>query len=93
MSRQLNATPGSPPKAIKSRGGLYLSEFLRALDGVLSQEGRVLIMTTNHMARLDPALLRLGRAGIKALLPSAEEDVISQPLRQEYVCLYCHCFI
>ena len=40
---------------------LTFSGFLNALDGVRSQEGRILIMTTNHKDRLDPALLRPGR--------------------------------
>lgn len=40
---------------------LSLSGFLNIIDGVASSEGRILIMTTNHMERLDPALLRPGR--------------------------------
>lgn len=40
---------------------LTYSGFLNALDGVRSQEGRIIIMTTNHKERLDPALLRPGR--------------------------------
>jgi len=38
------------------------SGLLNALDGVRSQEGRILFMTTNHKEKLDPALLRCGRA-------------------------------
>ncbi len=38
--------------------------LLNELDGVRSQEGRVLIMTTNHREKLDPALLRPGRADV-----------------------------
>ena len=40
---------------------MTFSGFLNALDGVRSQEGRLLIMTTNHRDQLDPALLRPGR--------------------------------
>lgn len=47
------------------------SGLLNALDGVRSQEGRVLIMTTNHPERLDPALLRPGRADLKIELNNA----------------------
>lgn len=47
----------------KSRGRqVSFSGLLNALDGVRSQEGRILFMTTNHRERLDPALLRPGRA-------------------------------
>ncbi|KAI5866227.1 BCS1 N terminal-domain-containing protein [Durotheca rogersii] len=40
---------------------LSLSGLLNILDGVASQEGRVLIMTTNHIEKLDRALIRPGR--------------------------------
>ena len=42
--------------------GPSFSGLLNALDGVRSQEGRILIMTTNHKEKLDAALLRPGRA-------------------------------
>lgn len=44
-----------------SPGRLSLSGLLNILDGVASQEGRVLIMTTNHVEKLDKALIRPGR--------------------------------
>lgn len=40
---------------------LTFSGFLNSIDGVRSQEGRIIIMTTNFKERLDPALLRPGR--------------------------------
>lgn len=40
---------------------LSLSGLLNILDGVASQEGRILIMTTNHVDKLDKALIRPGR--------------------------------
>lgn len=43
---------------------LTFSGLLNAIDGVAAQEGRVLVMTTNHLARLDPALIRPGRADV-----------------------------
>jgi mitochondrial chaperone BCS1 len=38
-------------------GKVFLSAILNAIDGVVSQEGRILIMTTNHITRLDEALI------------------------------------
>ncbi|PQK15643.1 hypothetical protein BB8028_0005g11550 [Beauveria bassiana] len=38
-----------------------LSGLLNAIDGAGSVEGRVLIMTTNHVNRPDPAVIRPGR--------------------------------
>lgn len=40
---------------------LTFSGFLNAIDGVRSQEGRIIVMTTNFKDKLDPALLRPGR--------------------------------
>ncbi|KAI8849182.1 P-loop containing nucleoside triphosphate hydrolase protein [Chytridium lagenaria] len=41
------------------------SGLLNAIDGVAAQEGRILIMTTNYMDRLDPALIRPGRVDVR----------------------------
>ena len=50
------------------------SGLLNALDGVRSQEGRILMMTTNHREKLDPALLRPGRADVHVQLNYASES-------------------
>ena len=39
---------------------LTFSGLLNAIDGVTSTEGRILFMTTNHVDKLDPALIRPG---------------------------------
>ena len=49
------------------------SGLLNALDGVRSQEGRILFMTTNHREKLDPALLRPGRADFQVQLNNASQ--------------------
>ncbi|KAI9876102.1 MAG: hypothetical protein M1830_007335 [Pleopsidium flavum] len=41
--------------------GISLSALLNIIDGVASAEGRLLVMTTNHIERLDKALRRPGR--------------------------------
>jgi chaperone BCS1 len=38
-----------------------LSGLLNAIDGVAAPEGRLLVMTSNHPEKLDPALIRPGR--------------------------------
>merc|ERR1712187_840137 len=45
-----------------------LSGILNALDGVVDSPNRILIMTTNHPEKLDPALIRPGRIDKKFLL-------------------------
>jgi SpoVK/Ycf46/Vps4 family AAA+-type ATPase len=47
---------------------------LNAIDGVASAEGRIFIMTTNHVDKLDPALVRPGRADVKILLDNASAE-------------------
>ncbi|MEN9361450.1 MAG: hypothetical protein RL095_2985 [Verrucomicrobiota bacterium] len=41
--------------------GSDIASILNALDGVMARHGRILVATTNHLEKLDPALLRPGR--------------------------------
>jgi mitochondrial chaperone BCS1 len=45
----------------KDRRGITLSGLLNTIDGAASQEGRILIMTSNTPETLDAALIRHGR--------------------------------
>lgn len=54
------------------------SGLLNALDGVRSQEGRILVMSTNHRERLDPALIRPGRCDMHLELCNATFTMIRQ---------------
>jgi chaperone BCS1 len=47
------------------------SGFLNALDGVASGEERIIFLTTNHLDRLDPALIRPGRVDLATLIDDA----------------------
>eukprot|EP01043_Picozoa_sp_COSAG02_P047662 COSAG02_NODE_4591_length_5182_cov_5.857761_3_plen_939_part_00 len=55
-------------------GGISFSGLLNAIDGAASQEGRILIMTTNHKERLDPALIRPGRADFHREIGNATRE-------------------
>jgi chaperone BCS1 len=48
------------------------------MDGVASQEGRLLFMTTNHIERLDPALSRPGRIDVRVELGYAKKDQLER---------------
>lgn len=50
------------------RKGVTLSGLLNVLDGVISQEGRIVLMTSNYAKRLDRALVRPGRIDKKIYL-------------------------
>ena len=57
---------------------LNLSGLLNVLDGVVDSPGRILIMTTNYVDYLDPALIRPGRIDKKLLLGYMEApDVVA----------------
>jgi chaperone BCS1 len=46
---------------IKDSDTISLSELLNITDGLLSCDGTICIFTTNHIEKLDSALLRAGR--------------------------------
>lgn len=55
---------------------LTFSGLLNALDGVAASEERLLFMTTNHVDRLDPALIRPGRVDVKEYIGWASPQQI-----------------
>jgi chaperone BCS1 len=54
------------------------SGLLNALDGVASGEERIIFLTTNHVDRLDEALIRPGRIDMSVMLGYATEDQIER---------------
>lgn len=48
-------------KSNSKNKGITTSCLLNCLDGALTPSGRLLLMTTNHFEKLDPALVRTGR--------------------------------
>lgn len=65
--------------------GITLSGLLNAIDGVASQEGRVLIMTTNYPEKLDDALIRPGRVDMSIEFTLASK----QQIRELFLRMYC----
>ena len=57
---------------------LTLSTLLNVLDGLLSREGQIVMMTTNYPERIDPALLRPGRVDVKMELPLLSNELVQQ---------------
>ena len=55
-----------------------MSGLLNALDGVASAEERILFLTTNHVERLDAALVRPGRVDMTVHLGNATSYQIEQ---------------
>ena len=51
-----------------------LSYFLNMLDGVCETPGRIVIITTNHIEKLDPAILRPGRIDLDIKVDYLEKE-------------------
>jgi len=65
-----------------------LSYLLNVINSVKSQEGRILIITTNHITRLDKALIRLGRINKKVKLGLANKKIIAnKPIKGDVALL------
>ena len=62
--------------SINSRyqSSVTFSGFLNALDGVASGEERIVFMTTNHIEKLDPALIRPGRVDLLVSIDNASPE-------------------
>jgi chaperone BCS1 len=68
----------------KKSSSLTFSGLLNAIDGVASQDGRILFMTTNHLELLDPALMRPGRIDTKVYFARANKQQMSQMFNSFY---------
>lgn len=56
---------------------ISFSGLLNAIDGVGAQEGRIVVLTTNHHELLDPALIRPGRIDMEIELGKATASQLS----------------
>lgn len=68
----------------KNNGKLSLSGLLNILDGVASSEGRIVIMTTNHVEKLDKALIRPGRVDMQMKFALADTNSFKAIFRSIY---------
>ena len=66
------------------QASVTFSGLLNALDGVANGESRIIFMTTNHVERLDPALIRPGRVDVIAELGDAEPAQVEELMRRFY---------
>ncbi len=57
---------------------LTLSGLLNAIDGVAAKDGIALVLTTNHLERLDPALVRPGRVDIRIAFAYASTSQVER---------------
>lgn len=76
------AEPGVIGEKKEEAKALTLSGLLNAIDGVFSRDGRILVMTTNHPEKIDPALLRPGRADVREHLGHLQRREVLAMCRQ-----------
>lgn len=67
-------------KALIKESPVTLDDILNLLDGIQESTGRILVMTTNHVEKLDPALIRPGRIDenieFKDVIPKTVEEMV-----------------
>ncbi|VDK80704.1 unnamed protein product [Litomosoides sigmodontis] len=76
-----------PVQSSKTYEGLTrvtFSGLLNAIDGVASADERILFMTTNHVDRLDPALVRPGRIDVKQYFGYCTEAMFAEMFKHFY---------
>ena len=71
-----------PPK--KDESPITLSTILNVLDGIRENHGRVMIITSNHYEKLDPALTRRGRIDIELEMGNADLEIVKQIYRHSF---------
>jgi SpoVK/Ycf46/Vps4 family AAA+-type ATPase len=57
---------------------ITLDDILNLWDGIRENTGRIMIITTNHYDRLDPALIRPGRIDMALNLGNATRSTIAE---------------
>ena len=60
---------------------ISLSFLLNLMEGILEMDGRIIIMTTNHINKIDPALIRPGRIDIKINFKLLNSKEINEMVR------------
>ena len=63
---------------MKDDDQLTLSHLLNLIDGLIEMPGRIIIFTTNHKSKLDPALIRPGRVDIAVEMKKATSKIIGE---------------
>ena len=66
------------PTTLMQEEPITLDDILNLWDGIRETPGRIIVITSNHYDKLDPALIRPGRIDISLELSNASHEVISQ---------------
>ena len=66
----------SGSKETQMRNKQMFGNMINALDGILTSEGRIVIMTTNHIEKFSPIFLREGRIDLQLEIPTVGVEVM-----------------
>jgi len=80
----INTTTCIRPPISNNNDCLNLSCILNLLDGIIELNGIMIIMTTNHPEKIDPALIRPGRFDFKCEFKKASRETIKDMLKLKY---------
>ena len=75
---------GDEDKEVKRKVGL--AEILNCLDGLQAPQNTIYVLTTNHIDKLDPALIRPGRCDIKLEIPGVTRETFIKFINYHYKC-------
>ena len=62
-------------KAEQAMNKQFFGNMINALDGILSGEDKIIIMTTNYIENFDPVFLRPGRIDLCLEIPPVQPEV------------------
>ena len=62
----------------KKNKKMTLSDLLNIIDGIVSTPGRIIIITSNHYNKLDPALVRPGRIDHHIQMGNASQETVRE---------------
>lgn len=76
-----------PTRAKKiNASGITMGGLLACLDGPLSGHGQIVIITSNHPEKLDPALLRPGRIDRRWKITPPDKDQLTRLYKRFFPC-------
>lgn len=86
-------TETSPGKEKEEKSFLFtltMSNVLNCLDGIVELQGSIIIMTTNHKDKLDPALFRPGRINLSLELTNLDIETANEMIKYKYKMTFPH---
>ena len=61
-----------------------LADILNCFDGIHAPENAIYVLTTNHIDKLDPALIRPGRIDVKIEIPTVTAETLTRFIETHY---------